>query len=633
VAAVALLVVAVVPPAGAQVVTTDSPSPAERLAATYAPVVVLVAQDGECDRRGEPYEPMDVDAVLGNPQVLLRQVGRADPVMRQGPTAADLHDLGEGFFLDFPGDALDPGCVFERDFRRFTRDHRPTVYAHIARQADDPDRLALQYWLFWYYNDWNNLHEGDWEFIQLLFDASTVEQALAVGPASVGYAQHEGGERVSWNDDRLDREGDRPVVFSSAGSHASYFGQALYLGRSGSEGFGCDDTSGEGVRVDPQVVLLPDAVDDSADPLAWVEFEGRWGERHDGIFNGPTGPKAKDRWTEPIAWHNGLRSSSVVIPAGDAFGGDVTGAFCSVVEFGSNILIRFTASPATILFSLVVLVAVFAFVVRRTDWSATPPLPLRQHRRNGQIVRAAAVLYRRRPLTFLALGAVSLPISLVSDAILGLLRTVVPLLDDVIQLFGDRSSVGVLVAVIIGSVSHAIAFTTVTALVAEWVHARDEGRDVGVADVFRAVGRRAHDLATGFARAAILIGVLALSVIGIPWAIHRLVRYQLFSPVVMIEGCGGREGLARSSRLVTGRWWRTAILVTILQLLVSVIGVAGGLVLLVLATGLPLWAFTTMAAILFSLAVPFAALVVTLLYGDAVAAADAAEPVPVGPMS
>ena len=52
------------------------------------------------------------------------------------------------------------------------------------------------------------------------------------------------------------------------------------MGRSGSEGFGCDNTDEPSTRVEPEVVLLPDGVDDPADPLAWVDFEGRWGERH-----------------------------------------------------------------------------------------------------------------------------------------------------------------------------------------------------------------------------------------------------------------------------------------------------------------------------------------------------------------
>ena len=51
------------------------------------------------------------------------------------------------------------------------RAREPTVYAHVATDPGHPGQLALQYWLFYVFNDWNNLHEGDWEMIQLVFDA------------------------------------------------------------------------------------------------------------------------------------------------------------------------------------------------------------------------------------------------------------------------------------------------------------------------------------------------------------------------------------------------------------------------------------------------------------------------------
>jgi hypothetical protein len=63
-----------------------------------------------------------------------------------------------------------------------------------------PGKLALQYWFFYVYNDWNNLHEADWKMIQLVFDASTPGQALHRAPVEVGYSQHEGAERAAWHD-------------------------------------------------------------------------------------------------------------------------------------------------------------------------------------------------------------------------------------------------------------------------------------------------------------------------------------------------------------------------------------------------------------------------------------------------
>ena len=50
------------------------------------------------------------------------------------------------------------------------------MYAHVATDPAHPGKLALQYWFFYVYNDWNNLHEGDWEMIQLDFDAATAQR-------------------------------------------------------------------------------------------------------------------------------------------------------------------------------------------------------------------------------------------------------------------------------------------------------------------------------------------------------------------------------------------------------------------------------------------------------------------------
>ena len=190
---------------------------------------------------------------------------------------SDLFDLGEGFYLDAPGDSLNPGCLYEQDHDRFNEGQPAVVYAHIAQQPDEPDQLAVQYWLYWYYNDWNNKHEGDWEFVQVLFDASTVAEALATDPTSTGYAQHEGGERADWDGDKLQREGTHPVVYSSQRSHASYYNAALYMGRSGSEGFGCDNTDEPSTRVEPEVVLLPDSVGRSRRPVGLGRLRGTVG--------------------------------------------------------------------------------------------------------------------------------------------------------------------------------------------------------------------------------------------------------------------------------------------------------------------------------------------------------------------
>ncbi len=131
------------------------------------------------------------------------------------------------------------------------------TYAHVAREPGVRG-IAVQFWFYYWFNQFNDLHESDWEMIQVAFDASTVEEALARGPSQLAYAQHEGGERRSWDDPRVEKEGTHPVVYVSSGSHASQYWSALFLGngRRGS-GLGCDDTRGPSRRVVPTPVLVP----------------------------------------------------------------------------------------------------------------------------------------------------------------------------------------------------------------------------------------------------------------------------------------------------------------------------------------------------------------------------------------
>ena len=103
--------------------------------------------------------------------------------------------------------------------------------------------LAVQYWLYYPFNDFNNKHESDWEMIQVEFAASDAATALTQDPTRVGYSQHEGVEIADWGDVKLEVvDGTHPVVHPAAGSHANYYDAALFLGRSGQQGFGCDDT-------------------------------------------------------------------------------------------------------------------------------------------------------------------------------------------------------------------------------------------------------------------------------------------------------------------------------------------------------------------------------------------------------
>jgi hypothetical protein len=626
--------------AGASTTGTGSTSAEQRLADTYRPVVMVRTYDHLCDSTGEPYVPMTVDAVLDNRQVALRQVGNGDPVITWAPTAKDLFGMGSGTYLDEPGDALAPGCVYATYSAQYTPLDRSAVYAHVATQRDRPGYLAVQYWLYWYYNDWNDRHEGDWEFIQVLFKADTVQEALGASPVSVGYAQHTGGETAAWTDAKLRKEGTHPVVYSSQGSHASYFAPALYLGRAASEGFGCDNTQSPSTRVTPRAVLLPDAPSGPDDPFAWLAFTGRWGERHSGPNNGPDGPMGKPRWTEPVTWQEGLRPTSFDIPGGSDTPPAVVGTFCTVVGKGSILFLEFAANPARVFTGLVLVFLLLVFLLRRTSWSQVPLRPVVARRRGGEIVRAAVRLYRRHPLAFLASGLLAVPIGLLTSAITALMVHL-PYLGKAVEVStaqaadtGNKVAITTGVATALWPVTVLLVSAVVVGILRDLDDLPDGRRHPVTLDPLRRVWRRGPDLARSYLPAVVLLVLLDLSVVGVPVAAWLTVRWVFVGQVVMVEDTVGTPALRRSGSLVAHRWWHTALFAFLIWSGIHVVAVALGLLALVAVTGLPLWVISLISLVVEVALTPLGAIALSLLYGDARAEQEderaAAEPVPVG---
>src|SRR5262245_40637034 len=74
--------------AGATTATAQT-DPSQELALRYAPVVRLVTQTEECGP-GEPYEPTNVDVLLGNPDVAVRGPWAGNDLIKIAPTGNDL---------------------------------------------------------------------------------------------------------------------------------------------------------------------------------------------------------------------------------------------------------------------------------------------------------------------------------------------------------------------------------------------------------------------------------------------------------------------------------------------------------------------------------------------------------------
>lgn len=220
---------------------------------------------------------------------------------------------------------------------------RCTYYGRVVR---DGDYVVLQYWLFHVFNDWRstfagvNDHEADWELVAVYL----TEQGEGLRPRWVAASCHDhaGDElRRRWDDPRLLRDGDHPVIFAGAGSHAGGFESAdvvvsvaLPVLRRIVEGaarawrllapwsrwsppagaFGLpfvDYQRGDGTAVGPGQAQAWEACVVS-DATPWVrDYRGLWGlDTHD-VFGGeraPAGPRyergggIRASWADPLGW-------------------------------------------------------------------------------------------------------------------------------------------------------------------------------------------------------------------------------------------------------------------------------------------------------------------------------------------
>ena len=546
----------------------------------FAPILYIGEQKELCGD-GESFDPGPVSLVLDQPGVSLREIGGGQPVVVESPGASDIFDRGEGYFLDWPGNPRRPGCTYEKDYHGLRGDDEPLVYAHIATE-EGFDGFAVQYFFFYYYNDFLNKHEGDWEKIQLAFEARSIEQALDQGPARVAYSGHAGGERADWESAKLTKEDGRPVVYVATGSHASYLEEGRYLGVAREGGvFGCEETTGPHRRIDPAVQLLPDEVTDPSAEFAWIEFEGLWGQyQKNSLYSGISGPKLAPLWSEPFSWEASLRGWSEKLPEGESLGFDPLAPFCFIVGFGSSLLNLMHNNPLTAGGGTLVLLAAAAGLLmvgvpQRTFGARSPTRPddysaivFRRHRNLGQIGRASFFLYRRNLLLFGAIGATFMVLGTLAASIQAPL-----VIGDVVD---SPFAEPILVLTLSGLqaiVTLLVIETSVTVALREMA----DGRSPSIPDVYGGVFANFWAVVGARLRASLHVIALLITVVGTPWAVHRSVSWLFAEQMVIVEGRRPADALGASRSLVEGRWFRTLgfIIVSFVLLIVPgpVIGV------------------------------------------------------------
>jgi hypothetical protein len=216
-------------------------------------------------------------------------------------------------------------------------------YVYYGAVTTDGGYLVLQYWYFYWMNDWRstfggvNDHEADWEQVTV-FVAAGGEKRL---PAWVAFSSHDAAGadlRRRWDDPDLELVGSHPVVYAGAGSHSGAYLAGEYLVTAHGElpgwvdrlravgrrllpprvpvrsGIGIpflDYHRGDGVGVGEGTDhrWRPVLIDDDT---TWVRhYRGLWGlDTRDplGGERAPAGPRyerskaVRASWSRPVAW-------------------------------------------------------------------------------------------------------------------------------------------------------------------------------------------------------------------------------------------------------------------------------------------------------------------------------------------
>jgi hypothetical protein len=273
-------------------------------AALYKFMPVMRFDDGSLPfvDDGEHFFPLRVTAIANNPGNQLQRANGAVLAERHadgtGLTIGYLRGIPPGVYPHINDAILDTDVIDERsndldtykaDAKRFQTDphYRNRIYGHIVPHYERGFLAGawLQYWFFYYYNDFPGTdvgdHEGDWEMIQLFVDVDHKPQVAV-------YSQHNGHTYCFW--DRVPKSNSRPVVFVARGSHASYFH---------------DGHHGQDLFVDGDNTVPMRLIRVGSTSPRWINWPGFWGASGGilGEFHSPRGPKFHGAFLQPQAFY------------------------------------------------------------------------------------------------------------------------------------------------------------------------------------------------------------------------------------------------------------------------------------------------------------------------------------------
>jgi hypothetical protein len=264
---------------------------AEELLARHQPVLKYDSQESYFADSATEWTDNPGNTLTGGDGHAIASAGHGLTLAFLGPRYGNGHAATAGDRIG------DPASDYRDQARRLHAlpGYANRVYAHAV--VDASDDLWLQYWFFYFYNDFNlighiikaGLHEGDWEMIQIRLRDEQPDRAV--------YAQHTGASARDWSQIDLVPGTGRPLVYVARGSHASYFEPGTHW-----NGTWFDHSDGK--RRSPDQTL--EIVADGTPEWEWVRWPGTWGDTRKSSdnpldSNSPRGPGGHAQWDDPLA--------------------------------------------------------------------------------------------------------------------------------------------------------------------------------------------------------------------------------------------------------------------------------------------------------------------------------------------
>jgi hypothetical protein len=210
------------------------------------------------------------------------------------------------------------------------------------------------------------------------------------------------------------------------------------------------------------------------------------------------------------------------------------------------------------------------------------------------------------------LGVIFIPLGLV----LGFVHAIVleiPLIEDIVRLFESNIVAEALVGLALGLFPTVFAYLFVIAATAAALRDMERGETPALVSDYRIVLSRAVDILRARARAYVIALLLAFTVIGIPWAIRKLVDTTFIEHAALLDDMDHRSAPDQSARVVKGRRWWTLTLGALLVAIGLLLGPVVAVLLLFFTDTTPALA-NIISSLIYVALVPYVGIAMTLAY-------------------